>query len=87
MEDEVNFCPYCDAPGHKILPHTDGMFFCRECNSFFKLEKVSLQCPKCDSEKIQDSDFPGADGQIILQCKSCKKMFNAKELLDKNKVE
>lgn len=87
MSDEINFCPYCDAPAHKLLRYKEKMVFCRECNNFYMLEKVSLKCPKCDSEKIEDSDFPSPDGQIVLHCKSCKKMFNARDLLEKNELD
>jgi ribosomal protein L37AE/L43A len=83
---ELSFCPYCSANSHKILNHDDGYFFCRDCNVFFKLEQLHFKCPKCDSEKIEDSDFPSPDGQIILQCKSCKKMFTATELFKQNKI-
>jgi hypothetical protein len=85
--DDVNFCPYCDSPSHKLLNYKDEMFFCRVCNSFFLLSKIKLICPKCDADKIEDSEFPSPDGQIILQCKSCKKMFSAKELLERNDVD
>lgn len=87
MSDDVNFCPYCDAPSHKMLQYKEDMFFCRVCNKFFRLKNIKLLCPKCDSNKIEDSDFPSPDGQIVLQCKSCKKMFSAKDLLDKNKIQ
>jgi uncharacterized protein YbaR (Trm112 family) len=84
MQDDVNFCPYCDASSHKLLMHNGDEFFCRECNSFFRLEKIALVCPKCGATKIEDSDFPGPEGQIVLQCKSCKKMFNAKDIIEKS---
>lgn len=86
MSDEINFCPYCDAASHKLLPYKDGMMFCKECNKFFRITLIELKCPKCDSVKIEDSDFPSPDGKIILMCKSCKKMFSAKELLERNEV-
>ena len=87
MSGETNFCPYCDAPSHKLLMYKEDMHFCRECNTFFRLNKIILKCPKCESEKIEDSDFPSPDGQIVLHCKSCKKMFSAKELIEKNELE
>ena len=83
---EINFCPYCDAPSHKMLPYKEEMVFCKECNSLISIKKITLKCPKCDSEKIEDSDFPSPDGQIVLHCKSCKKMFSAKELLERNNI-
>ena len=85
MTKEISFCPYCSAPSHKMLNHEGDMFFCRDCNTFFKLSQIKLICSKCDSDKIEDSDFPGADGQIVLQCKHCKKMFSAKDLIEQNK--
>lgn len=86
MIKEVSFCPYCNAPSHKMLNHAETSYFCRDCNTFFKLEQIILKCPKCDSDKIEDSDFPSPDGQIILQCKACKKMFSAGDLIKQNKV-
>jgi len=86
MEKEISFCPYCSAPSHKLLNYNEEMYFCRDCNVFFKLNQITLICPKCDSDRIEDSDFPSPDGQIILQCKSCKKMFSAKDLIEQNKV-
>jgi hypothetical protein len=83
---EISFCPYCSANSHKILNHSDCYFFCRDCNTFFTLKLHDLKCSKCDSDKIEDSDFPSPDGQVILQCKSCKKMFAAGELLKHNKI-
>jgi hypothetical protein len=84
MDKEISFCPYCNTPSHKILSQDETSFFCRECNTFFSLKQIHLKCPKCDSDKIEDSDFPSPDGQIILQCRHCKKMFSAKDLLSHN---
>lgn len=81
---EISFCPFCSANAHKVLSYNDCSFFCRDCNTFFDLNLNHVKCPKCDSEKIEDSDFPSPDGQIILQCRSCKKMFTASELVTQN---
>ncbi|MCB9359233.1 hypothetical protein H6503_04840 [Candidatus Woesearchaeota archaeon] len=80
---EISFCPYCSAPSHKLLNYHEDMVFCRDCNTFFRLNLVELKCPKCEHTKIEDSDFPSPDGQVILQCKHCKKMFTAKDLIEK----
>jgi len=86
MDKEINFCPYCDAHGHKILHYNEAINFCRECDTFFRLEPMELICPKCESTNVGDSDFPSPAGEIILQCKKCKKMFSAKEFMEKNKI-
>jgi len=83
-QSEVNFCPYCDSPQHKLLHIKDELYFCRECNRFYNLEEKEFKCPKCEKTKIIDSDFPSPNGEIILQCKSCKKMFSVREFLEKN---
>lgn len=81
--DELNFCPYCDAPQHKVAMFDESFYFCKDCNRFFNLEMKKLQCLKCESDRIEDSDFPAADGDMVFQCKKCKKMFSAKEFLEK----
>lgn len=81
---EVNFCPFCDSSQHKILTLKENMYFCKECNKFFNLEHIKLQCPKCNGVRIEDSDFPSPNGEVVFHCKSCKKMFSAKEFLEKN---
>ncbi len=86
-EKEMSFCPYCSTVSHKVLNYNEDMYFCRECNTFFDLKHVLFNCPKCESTKIEDSDFPGPDGQIILQCRSCKKMFGTPELMKYNEVK
>jgi len=87
MSDEINFCPFCDAPQHKLTLITETMMFCKECNKFFTLEELKLKCPKCDSKNIENSDFPSPDGEIVFQCKSCKKMYPASEFLKKNDIK
>jgi len=84
-ESEVNFCPYCDAAQQKLMFIDDTLTFCRECNRFFMLKPKEFKCPRCDKTKISDSDFPAPNGEVILQCKSCKKMFSVNEFLEKNK--
>lgn len=79
MSDELNFCPFCNASGHKIAAFPKDTLFCRECNRFFRLEPLSFRCPKCNSRKIVDSDFPSPDGQLVFHCQSCKKMVPARE--------
>ena len=83
---DVNFCPFCDSPRHKLNSIKEGFFFCRECNTFFKLNDVKLKCLKCSSTEIGDSEFPSPDGQLVFQCMKCKKMFSAKEFFSYNKV-
>ncbi|MFH1510685.1 MAG: hypothetical protein ABIF10_03255 [Candidatus Woesearchaeota archaeon] len=83
MTDEINFCPFCSAAQHKIAAVAEGLMFCRECNRFFKLEHVMLPCPKCNSKRIKDSEFPSPDGQLVFQCQSCKRMFPAKNFFNK----
>ena len=86
MMTELNFCPFCAAAQHKVASYEDKLFFCKECNKFFEFKHVELPCPKCGSKKIIDSDFPTPDGQLVIQCSVCKKMYAAKEFLTKNKV-
>ncbi|MFH1850122.1 MAG: hypothetical protein ABH879_08145 [archaeon] len=81
---DINFCPYCDSPSHKILVFTD-FNFCKECNRFFSLKQLALKCPKCGNTKIMDSDFPTPDGEMVFQCNSCKKMFSSTEFFENNK--
>jgi transposase-like protein len=84
---EINFCPFCDAPSHKILLCKGDIFFCKECSRFFKLEQINLKCPKCDSEEIVKSEFPSSTGEAVFQCKQCKKALSATEFLKINKVK
>lgn len=81
---EINFCPYCDAPQHKLALFKEGIFFCKECNRFFTLDIVEFSCWKCGSKRFRDSGYPSPDGQMVLQCKSCKKMFSQSEFFKKN---
>jgi len=83
---ELNFCPYCDAPQQKVvtLNGDETFFFCKTCNRFFNLMEKKLKCIKCNSTKVEDSDFPTPDGQMVFQCMACKKMFSGSEFLQKN---
>ncbi len=83
--DAINFCPFCDAHSHKISICPENMCFCRECNRFFRLEHVKMKCPKCGGFKIEDSDFPAPNGEIVFQCRKCMKMYSANEFFLKNK--
>lgn len=84
---ELNFCPYCDAASHKVVSLSNQWYFCKSCNKFFTNEIKQLECPKCQGKRYADSDFPSPDGQLIIQCQSCKKMFSLKEFLEKNNVK
>jgi len=84
---EINFCPFCDAPSHKILLCKGDMFFCKECSKFFDLREIELKCPKCDSSKIVKSDFPAPNGEAAFQCNDCKKTLSATEFLKANKIK
>jgi len=83
---EINFCPFCDSPRHKLNSIKEDFYFCRECNTFFNLNESKLKCVKCPSTDIIDSEFPSPDGQLVFQCSKCKKMFSAKEILEYNGV-
>ena len=84
---EMNFCPFCDSPSHKILLCSENLFFCKECSRFFKLEEISLKCPKCDSVNIIKSDYPSPSGEVAFQCNDCKKTLSATEFLKANKIK
>ncbi|MBW2989107.1 hypothetical protein KY358_02180 [Candidatus Woesearchaeota archaeon] len=83
---EINFCPFCDAPQHKMLLCRESLFFCRECSRFFRLEELGLKCPKCGSKNIIKSDFPSPNGDVAFQCRDCKKISPATELWKANKI-
>jgi DNA-directed RNA polymerase subunit RPC12/RpoP len=84
---DLNFCPFCDAPSHKILLCKGDVFFCKECSRFFKLEEIELQCPRCDSKGIKKSEFPAPNGEAVFQCSKCKKALSASEFLKANKIK
>lgn len=83
---ELNFCPYCDAPQHKVCLVKEDLYFCKECNRFFSLTEKKMKCLKCSSTDIVDSDFPSPDGQMVFQCSKCKKMASAKDFFQRNGV-
>lgn len=85
---EMNFCPFCDAPRHKLAVLKENLVFCKECNEFFRIQPEEYECYKCNSKKFEDSEFPAPDGKLVLQCKKCKKMYSADDFFRQNqKVE
>ncbi|MFP4424497.1 MAG: hypothetical protein ACLFP2_04690 [Candidatus Woesearchaeota archaeon] len=84
---ELNFCPFCDAPQHKLALLREDLCFCRVCNTFFSVEQKQFNCFKCNSHCFEDSEFPSPDGQLVLQCRKCKKMFSVDEFFRKNEEE
>ncbi len=83
---EINFCPFCDAPQHKIAILKEDVVFCKECNRFFDVVELNLKCMKCSSTDIVDSEFPSPDGQMVFQCRKCKNMFSSKDFMEHNKL-
>ena len=83
---DVEFCPFCDAPSHKIMNINEELKYCKECSKFFSIRMESLKCPKCDYHIISHSDFPMPTGEIVFQCHKCKKMFSAKEVFAYNNL-
>lgn len=81
---ELNFCPFCDAPRHKVAIIKDDLYFCKECNHFFNIKERHFQCFKCNSQRWEDSDFPTPDGEMVIQCRKCKKMYSVTDFLQKN---
>jgi len=84
---EINFCPVCNAAQHKMLLCKKDIFFCKECNNFFKLKWLELRCPRCDNDKIIKSDFPSPSGEVVFQCTKCKRTFSASEFFKANKIK
>jgi ribosomal protein L37AE/L43A len=84
---EVNFCPFCDSPAHKLVLLADNLFYCKQCENFFTLKEEKLECSKCNSTEIKCSDFPSPDGSLIFQCEKCKKMFDIRTFLKNNEKE
>ena len=81
---ELNFCPFCDSPRHKIAVMKDNICFCKECNTFFSINQYVYECYKCSSKRFEDSEFPTPDGELVIQCRKCKKMFSASDFFSKN---
>jgi len=67
-----------------MTPIDNETIFCRECNNFFELTEVQFKCLKCGSKRFEDSEFPTPDGEMVLQCKKCKKMYSLTDFLKKN---
>ena len=78
---EINFCPYCDAPQHKLMMLKENLLFCKICNTFFTLDEVEIKCPR-DKGKLRISDFPSPSGDALFQCSKCKRTIPARELLE-----
>ena len=77
---EINFCPYCNASDFKLILCKDGLFFCNECNKFFRFDDIELKCLKCSKTNIIKSDFASPSGEVVFQCNDCKKAFSSSEL-------
>ncbi len=84
---DLNFCPSCDSPGHKVVRFNDKLCFCKVCSNFFNLDFLETKCPKCDNKKIKTSDFPGPKGELVFHCDKCKKTTSASEFLKNNGVK
>jgi Zn finger protein HypA/HybF involved in hydrogenase expression len=78
--DDLSFCPFCGDAQFKITQCDEGTFFCKGCNHFFQFSPHDIQCPKCDSIKIQRSDFPTPGGEIVFHCQDCKKLHPSSAL-------
>ena len=78
---EINFCPFCEAPQHKLLLCKESIFFCKQCNRFFKFRDLDLKCERCNGE-LRKSDFDSPSGGTVFMCSKCKKTYSVKELLE-----
>jgi hypothetical protein len=78
---EVNFCPFCDAPQHKLMLCKKDLFFCKLCNRFFKLNELDVKCQRCKGQ-YKKSDFPSPSGEAVFFCVKCKRTFPASEILE-----
>jgi len=81
---EVNFCPFCDAPQHKLMLCKENLFFCKECNEFFKLEELSIKCQRCKGQ-LRKSDFSSPTGGAVFFCIKCKRTYPTQEILEEVK--
>ena len=78
---ELNFCPSCDAPRHKLMQCKDAFFYCRECFAFFSWKPAEAKCAYCPGQ-LQKSDFDAPDGKAIFMCRKCKKTFPLENILE-----
>ena len=78
---EINFCPFCEAPQHKLLLCKESIFFCKQCNRFFKFENLDLKCERCNGE-LRKSDFDSPSYGAVFMCSKCKKTYPVKELIE-----
>jgi uncharacterized protein YbaR (Trm112 family) len=78
---EMNFCPFCDAPQHKLMLCKDNIFYCKQCNRFFKFEDLDIHCPRCKGS-IQKSDFSSPSGAAVFLCMKCKRTYPVSEILE-----
>ena len=81
---ELNFCPFCDAPQHKLMGCKEDIFFCKECNRFFNFEELPVKCPRCKGD-LRMSDFPSPSGEALFQCIKCKRTCPSSEVLEQMK--
>lgn len=81
---EINFCPHCDASQHKLMLCKEGIFFCKECNRFFKFEALDFKCLRCKGE-IRKSDFSSPKGEAVFMCIKCKRTYTVNEILEEIK--
>ena len=78
---EINCCPYCEAGQHKLMLCKNDIFFCKQCNRFFRFQELDINCPRCKG-KISKSDFPSPSGEAVFFCNKCKRTYPGKELLE-----
>ena len=83
---EINFCPFCSAGVNKIMVLNDSLY-CKECERFFYADQKKYTCHACNKGRMEVSDFPMPNGEIILQCRSCKKLVSLKEYFKKESLE
>ncbi len=79
--DEINFCPFCDAPQHKLMLLRENNLFCKECSRFFSLEELDIRCSRCKG-KLRKSDFPSPKGDPLFMCSKCKRTFPFSEVME-----
>ncbi|MCK5283059.1 MAG: hypothetical protein KAK00_06625 [Nanoarchaeota archaeon] len=81
---EINFCPYCDAPQHKLMLCKEGIFFCKECSKFFRFEDIGIKCERCKGD-LRKSDFVSPSGGAVFFCTKCKRTCTVNEILEQIK--